>query len=240
MAGVSYNPATMAKQLPNIRAARKAAKLTQDQVAKHLGISRVSVTQWELGQTKPDPERLPKLAKLLNVTVDYLLDSEISTEEFHGIDTKSGQPIREGVRMVAVKCHVEAGYFSDSPEWPQDDWYTIPVPNDPEFQNVNLYGAETRGPSMNKRYIEGSVVIFTSLIETDEAVLPGRRYIIERRDGAEYEATVKMLHEDDDKKLWLVPESTDPRYQEALELKENGEQEFRIVGRVVGSYQKES
>lgn len=60
-----------------IRYARKAARLTQGEVAEALGISRVSVTQWEMeGKSRPESERIPALAKLLNTTTDWLLNGD--------------------------------------------------------------------------------------------------------------------------------------------------------------------
>src|SRR5690606_16677457 len=59
-----------------IRYARDAAKLTQMDVAKHFGISRVSVTQWESNTTKPDLDRIGELAALLNTSVEWLLKRE--------------------------------------------------------------------------------------------------------------------------------------------------------------------
>lgn len=56
-----------------IRSARKAAKLTQREVAKALGIDRVSVTQWEGGTTKPDIDRLPAVASVLKTTMEWLV-----------------------------------------------------------------------------------------------------------------------------------------------------------------------
>lgn len=56
-----------------LTAARKAAKLTQNAVAEHLGVSFQAVSLWERGDASPDIDRLGRLAELLNVTVDYLL-----------------------------------------------------------------------------------------------------------------------------------------------------------------------
>lgn len=57
-----------------IRAARNARGLTQKQVAEHFGIARVSVTQWELGETSPERDRLGELARLFDVKLDWLLE----------------------------------------------------------------------------------------------------------------------------------------------------------------------
>lgn len=55
-----------------IQNARKRKGFTQEYVAASLGISRQAVFKWEKDQSKPDTENLIALAKLLNVTVDYL------------------------------------------------------------------------------------------------------------------------------------------------------------------------
>src|SRR5512138_2601518 len=56
-----------------IKFARTQAKLKQHEVAAHFGIDRVNISQWESDTTKPDIDRLPALAKLLNTTVEWLI-----------------------------------------------------------------------------------------------------------------------------------------------------------------------
>ena len=53
--------------------ARIRTGLSQATVAEKLGISAASVCQWETGKTMPDPRKLPKIAEILNCTVDELL-----------------------------------------------------------------------------------------------------------------------------------------------------------------------
>ena len=53
---------------------RKAAGLSQEQLAEQLGVTRQAVSKWETGEGKPDIDNLLPLAKLLHTTVDYLLD----------------------------------------------------------------------------------------------------------------------------------------------------------------------
>lgn len=56
-----------------IQRLRKAKKLSQAAVAKEVGVSRVSVTKWESGNTKNlVPEHLFKLARLLGVSAEML------------------------------------------------------------------------------------------------------------------------------------------------------------------------
>jgi len=62
---------TLSEKLQNLR---RAAGLSQEQLAEQLGVTRQAVSKWETGEGKPDIDNLLPLAKLLGTTVDYLLD----------------------------------------------------------------------------------------------------------------------------------------------------------------------
>lgn len=59
-----------------IREYRKEKKITQEQLAKFMNVSKTSVSKWENGQSYPDIVSLPKLAGFFNVTIDELLNYE--------------------------------------------------------------------------------------------------------------------------------------------------------------------
>ncbi len=52
---------------------RKQQKITQDTLAKELGISRQAYSNYELGNREPDFDTLKKLANYFNVSIDYLV-----------------------------------------------------------------------------------------------------------------------------------------------------------------------
>lgn len=141
-----------------------------------------------------------------------------------------------GLRMVRVAAHVQAGYWAETWEWPYDEQYEVAVPADAFLAQVQLHAAETRGPSMNRRWPEKTVVVFTNVIETEESPMVGKRYVVERRRAnGDLEHTVKLLHQDNEGRFWLVPESTDPLFQQPIPIdmdEQGGEFEVRIVGRV--------
>jgi len=70
--GSAYHPKMELNE--RLKRARNAVGLTQKAVAEHFGIQRVSVTQWELGETRPDPEKFGALADLYGVSLDWLLE----------------------------------------------------------------------------------------------------------------------------------------------------------------------
>ena len=57
------------------RITREAAikNITQTKLAKAAGVTRQSISYWTNGRTIPNAEQLGKIAKLLNVTCDYLI-----------------------------------------------------------------------------------------------------------------------------------------------------------------------
>ncbi len=59
--------------MQNIREARQMKGITQEQLAKMLGITQGAVAQWENGLTHPSFEMLPKVVEALGLTVDELI-----------------------------------------------------------------------------------------------------------------------------------------------------------------------
>lgn len=57
-----------------LKEARKQAALSQEQLSEKLGVSRSAVAKWETDNGIPDVDNLKAISKLLNVSVDYLLD----------------------------------------------------------------------------------------------------------------------------------------------------------------------
>jgi transcriptional regulator with XRE-family HTH domain len=60
----------------NLVTLRHDKKVTQDEVALYLGVTKASVSKWENGQSMPDIQLLPLIAVYYNVTVDELLGFE--------------------------------------------------------------------------------------------------------------------------------------------------------------------
>ncbi|MBO6303858.1 MAG: helix-turn-helix transcriptional regulator [Selenomonadaceae bacterium] len=52
---------------------REKRDLSQEEVAKILGVNRAAVAKWETGANNPRLDKLVELAKLLRCTVDDLL-----------------------------------------------------------------------------------------------------------------------------------------------------------------------
>lgn len=62
---------------------RKEQKLTQEQLAEKLNISKNAVSKWERGLNLPDVSIMQELCKILNITLNELfIGEEISNENY--------------------------------------------------------------------------------------------------------------------------------------------------------------
>lgn len=68
----------IANRLTNLR---KEKGLSQEQLAESLGISRQAVSKWERAEASPDTDNLIELARLYNVSIDYLVCLKQEKEE---------------------------------------------------------------------------------------------------------------------------------------------------------------
>ena len=64
----------------NIQKYRKKSGLTQEELAKKLGVTFQAVSKWENAKTAPDISFLPTMADLFGCYIDELFSREINTE----------------------------------------------------------------------------------------------------------------------------------------------------------------
>lgn len=86
----------------NIMKLRKAAGLTQMQLAETLGISFQAVSNWERGQSCPDIARLTELAQFFNVTTDEILGSKKGARVVDAIAKDEEIPALSAEEMLSV------------------------------------------------------------------------------------------------------------------------------------------
>lgn len=87
-----------------IRELRIRLGLTQLQLADKLGLTRSSVNAWEQGISVPSTPYIIQLAKLFNVSTDYLLGvDETSTLNVSGLEVKDVQVVYDLVDRLRKK-----------------------------------------------------------------------------------------------------------------------------------------
>lgn len=69
-----------------IKDARVAAKLTQEQVADALSVSRQTISNWENGKTYPDIVSVIKMSDLYSISLDHLLKEKEASAMINYLD----------------------------------------------------------------------------------------------------------------------------------------------------------
>jgi phage repressor protein C with HTH and peptisase S24 domain len=157
-----------------IRTARKGAKLTQQQVADHFGIARVSVTQWESGdgRSRPDSKKLPELASLLQTTTDWLLSDDPAAPASTAAAVQEVYPVGEtepimrrlGPHTLPVLGITLGGDTDDDNDRPADFWMNGEVVNyiarPRSLENAkDAFALYVDGTSMFPRFREKDLVV---------------------------------------------------------------------------------
>ncbi len=162
----------------NLRIARKAAHLTQQEVAEAIGVSQSGYYYWETSKTRIDNDSLSKLADLFGCTTDYLLGKDNYPRALRipvvG-DVAAGVPI-EAVENVVDYEEID-GALADQGEY---------------------FALRVRGTSMEPRIKENDVVI----VRKQEDAETGDTVVV-LVDGES--ATVKRIKKEPDGGLWLLP-----------------------------------
>lgn len=80
-----------------IRIYRKSKDMTQEEMAKRLGVTAPAVNKWENGNSYPDILLLAPIARLLGISVDTLLSyrEELTAAEIQGIVMEVDQMLKE-------------------------------------------------------------------------------------------------------------------------------------------------
>ena len=81
---------------------RKEKGLTQEELATHMGVSPQAVSKWENDQTCPDISALPRLARLLGVSVDELLEGKAELPAVRVLPPAERKPLTDMMLRVTV------------------------------------------------------------------------------------------------------------------------------------------
>ena len=88
----------------NIRAARKAAGLTQEQIAEQLRMSQLHFGRLERGERPASLEQIALIAQTLRVPLASLLNGCVMEEDFASEPDDSAQALGKSVAQLASGC----------------------------------------------------------------------------------------------------------------------------------------
>lgn len=89
---------------------RNNNRLSQEELAEKLGISRQAVSKWESGQSTPDLKKLIAIAELYNVTIDSLVKdndefSFLQANEINNIEEQNIEKIEDTNTQVVININ---------------------------------------------------------------------------------------------------------------------------------------
>ena len=82
--------------------ARKKSGLSQEAVAEKLGVSRQTISKWELDETLPDIRQAKRLALLYHLTLDELISFDIEQQEIEDIIEKISEETQKKINWNQV------------------------------------------------------------------------------------------------------------------------------------------
>ena len=123
----------------NLKKARAKANYTQEQFSEMLGVSRQSVSIWESDSGYPEVEKLLEIAKILNVSLDWL---------FYGVENYEAQvqssdgkiSIYSPLQNVIVRCSTVTANVQNSKKANQPEYALIAT----DENNKSAFGDVTR------------------------------------------------------------------------------------------------
>ena len=121
---------------------RKKKNMTQEDVARAIGVTNQAVSKWEAGINYPDVELIPRIASLFGVSVNYLFAGE---EETSGVPADVMPELADDgkVRVFVFKGKRLLG--KESPA--RDEWVNVNFEGDSieVYGNVNTDDLTLRG-----------------------------------------------------------------------------------------------
>lgn len=213
-----------------IRDARKASKLSQEEMAELVGVARGAVSSWENGRKTPGGKNLEKIASALGVSTDYLMGRETDTkkEASSAESNISGQRLNRGnVILVPVispilKCSAGHGngYDDSGVAWDVVSQYPLfDGTLSALYSSKSLSAMYAEGDSMEPQIHDGDLIVFVH----DETWIPGNIAIV-RLDGKLF---VKGILRS--KNGYLLRSQN----RDYADIEVSEDDDFSVVGRVV-------
>ena len=146
-----------------IRAARKAAKLTQEQLANKLGVRHSVISKYENGMIEPSLTQMEKIAAALDVTPSFLIGYD-DKAHWGNMSDEEKQAIQEEVWGLYVLDRIE----EEMPEGSQKFSDLIAdMGYDFIWDNDIFYIVK------DKKRIEISIEEWKTLVQTSKTVIAG-------------------------------------------------------------------
>ena len=211
----------------NINAIRFDLGLSQDQLAKRVGVRQTTVSSWECGTSLPSKPNIKRMMKEFGLTYDELVSKKngYAAKAFNKrlSRSKTFRPLPEDAASTPVLGHIAAGEPSEMME-STDSFF---IPRQLLQEHPRAFYLAVRGNSMNRtRFRTGVWRSSTPMSATSTNPMP---FAVQVGDS---EATVKRIRKTSNG-IELVPDSTDPSYVPLIFVNGKSAQSVVVLGKVV-------
>ena len=94
-----------------LKKARLEKKLTQENVANILNVSRSTISSWEVGRSYPDLDNLVSISNLYDVSLDNLLREDSKMVKKLSLDTKQKKRFKIIIALLLIFIVIAVGYM---------------------------------------------------------------------------------------------------------------------------------
>ena len=175
-----------------LKAARKAAKYSQDALAKRIGAAQQLIGQLERGEVRTT-KLIFKLARTLNVPAHYL-DNDLPIEGVKPMSVPIVGYVGAGSEVFPIDDHHKGGGIEE---------VDSPLPG----MSPSTVAVRVRGNSMEPAYYSGDLIFYDRQDNGDLTHLLGKECVVALSDGRKF---VKILKRLGNGELYLHSNNADP------------------------------
>lgn len=205
-----------------IKQLREERGLTLAQLAEVVGTSHATIQRLEKTKMQLTQGWAERIARALEVPIAEIF----------------GEFVPAVTGGLLVLGEVQAGIWREAEVADEPKHPPLPIGPDSIYAGKKQFALRVRGTSMNRIVQDGAYIVCVSWADLGRSPRDRELVVVERRRDGLVETTMKRILVQN-RKVFLVPDSDDPRWQSPIELDGGLENdEIVITALVVGKYER--
>ena len=183
----------------NLKLLRKKKNLSQEELGKLVGVTKMTISRWEKGGSDIDINNLKKLSQYFGVSIDYILGNESGQQDvWREVKEVPQLEVTEDVTAIPLVASLRCGY--DYAGQPYNVIKAFPIPKQwIKKWGSNIVANRAEGNSMSPTIRSGDIMICVP----GEAWSDGNIVIIDINDSD----TIKRIYRSSDGGIDLIPDN---------------------------------
>lgn len=204
----------------NLKYLRKQKSLSQEYIAEKLGYkSFTTIQKWESGIAEPSIDILKRIAIILGVTMDELINNDLTIDNQYKVVSTTPN-IKTMTHTVPIYGRIPAGVPFEAIQERLGD---VEIPSK-IAKKKDLFALKIVGDSMDKVLPDGCIAVFQKVVEVNQGEIAA---VMVNGDDAAVKHFTKSFTG-----CILEPDSHNPDHQMRFISKEDGI-DVRVIGRLL-------